>query len=103
MNYTQRERVAVIIACVLMLLYIIVSLVSVKSNGWTIPGTLLLCIIAVNFLLALFIETNKKLTALVCILVGVLSMILISGTIFWFALILTLYGIYLLLLIYMYR
>lgn len=101
MRETERYFIWVNIASILMLVYAIILLIGLRIENWPTIGLLLLSINIVNFLLSLFYETNKKITAVVCIIVGVFSLFFFKGSIFWAGLVLAIYGLLLLIRLYL--
>ena len=101
MRETERHYMWINIASILMLIYAIILLISLRIENWPTIGLLLFSINIVNFLLSLFYETNKTITAVVCIIVGVFSIIYFQGAIFWVGLVLAIYGLLLLIRLYL--
>ena len=80
----------------LMISYAIISLVMLILRGWTTFDIVLFIANLFNFCLLQFLNFNRIIIALLCMIIGVASFFLLQGIVIIFGVLMALYGLILL-------
>ena len=93
MTYNTQQQKMINRMGTMMISYALISLLMLIMRGWTVVDIVCFGINAVSFVMFQYTNIDKKIIAVISIILGLVSLFMLSGLIIIFGLLLAVYGI----------